>query len=406
MLITGAKSCVFSVSDGTREKRATVEYTPVRGRAKKLVMGWEQLAVDVEAYKASLEQDADHGAVVVEPEATPIQSLPALSVKLVGEVKESNMAVFCEQADTFLANVNRELVTDQDFVDANNTVKFCGEAAKKLKLVKEQALAQTATLDELFQRVDLYVGKFDKVRLELEKLEKSEKDRRKEEMIADGAAKILAALVTANTEIAPITIDDITVDFRSAIKGKRSGAAMKNAINTLAAQGKIEIKETLEHYKESIRMVKEKAPDHQFLFNDLQQLVANDHGHLELLIKTRVSDHTQAELEKQANRKEQEQEATQGPVSPLQPPMDDYHHHADSPEQVIEQAGAGEETMVVLRAPLRRAYAHIQNALMGAMLPDGMNRDEGGFNSHPDYKFIEREIRYAMEDLIQMKINN
>ena len=53
-----------------------------------------------------------------------------------------------------IRGVNRKLDTDQDFADAEATVRWCGEVESRLAAAKEHALSQTSSIDILFKAID------------------------------------------------------------------------------------------------------------------------------------------------------------------------------------------------------------------------------------------------------------
>src|SRR5690625_996482 len=110
LLVSGAGRVIFVVSDGTEENFEWMEYRPVEGRAKQLVAGWRQFEEDLANYEA-VEQKPD--AVGRTPE-----NLPALRIEVSGEVTASNLAEYREHALSVIKSINRDLVTDQDFADA------------------------------------------------------------------------------------------------------------------------------------------------------------------------------------------------------------------------------------------------------------------------------------------------
>jgi len=108
----------FVVSDGTREKRESMLYRRVSGRAEQLIRGWAQFQADLENYQ--------HEVIPAKPEADPISAFPALRINLVGKVESSNLPVYRSAALDFINGINTDLETDQDFVK-------CGRGRKVLR---------------------------------------------------------------------------------------------------------------------------------------------------------------------------------------------------------------------------------------------------------------------------------
>jgi predicted phage-related endonuclease len=101
-------------------------------------------------------------------------------------VTASNLAEFKDHALSVFSGINRELTTDQQFADAEKTVKWCGEVESRLAAAKEHALSQTQSIDLLFKTIDDISAEARSVRLELDKLVTSRKVQIKENIILGG----------------------------------------------------------------------------------------------------------------------------------------------------------------------------------------------------------------------------
>ena len=148
---------------------------------RQIVAGWEQFAADLSAYQPSTET-----ADALEPARTP-ENLPALLIEVSGSVVRSNLEPFRQHALAVIGEIKTDLHTDQDFADAEATVKWLrDDVAAQLKAAKQHAMAQAADIDALFRAVDSVIEAADSKRLQLDKLVKTRKDQIRSEMI--GAA--------------------------------------------------------------------------------------------------------------------------------------------------------------------------------------------------------------------------
>ena len=301
LLVSGADKVIFVASDGTPESMRYMWYLPVEGRAQKLIRGWEQFKQDLESY--------EHKAAPVAPEADPIEAFPALSVALVGEVKSSNLPVFRSKAMAFIESINTDLQTDEDFANAEEAVKFCDRAEKEIDLVKQQALAQTNTIDELFRTMDSIRDQLRQKRLTLDKLVKSRKESLKAEIINEARQKLLDDISKANEEFQPIVISGVTADFPGAAKNKRTFSSLRSAVNDELTRARLHLAERRDHIRASIKIVRDAGDDYRFLFNDLQQLVDRPHDYVQLTVSSRISEHKaeqQRKIEAEAQRRAEE----------------------------------------------------------------------------------------------------
>ena len=124
LMLTEALACVFVCSDGTLDNWHEISIAPDQAWFERIMVGWTQFLDDLRVYEPE----------EVKPEATAqaIAGLPGVALIVSAEVKQSNLPAFVNAAERFIANINTDLQTDQDFADAEETVKFCKKAEDKL----------------------------------------------------------------------------------------------------------------------------------------------------------------------------------------------------------------------------------------------------------------------------------
>lgn len=297
LLVSGAEYAIFVCSDGTEEKFESMDYYPVPGRAQQLLAGWAQFEEDLANY---VPKEAK-----VEATAKTIEQLPALAVQLVGEVKQSNLALYQNTALTFIRSINTDLKTDQDFADAEATVKFCDKAEKELELVKSQALSQTQSIAELFSTIDVLKEEMRKKRLELDKLVKARKEAIRIEIKSGAEDAFREHVATINKRIGPrVCLPSIDVDFVGVMKGKRTIATLQDAADSELARAKIEANAIAEKIETNLKTLRELDAKYRSLFADANQLVLKPHEDFVNVVTLRCSEHDKAE----ADRLEQERE--------------------------------------------------------------------------------------------------
>ena len=299
LMVSGAEKAIFVVSDGTPDKMVHMEYFSDPDLRQAILDGWVQFDKDLAEYTA--------GPIDDKPQAQALMELPALNIQIFGEVKETNLAVYEQSALAFIAKINTDLQTDQDFADAEQTVKYCGEAEKKLALVKEQALSQTADIDALFKSVDKMSEEFRRKRLELDKLVKNQKEVLKTSIVNEGQAA-LEVFINGHNQNFNRPYITFTADFRGAIKGKRTITSIRSAVNDTLAAAKIEIGDIVMKITANVKTLTELAGDHKSLFPDLQQIIFKESDDFELLVKSRIADQVAAE---KARAEEKERLATE-----------------------------------------------------------------------------------------------
>ena len=261
LLVSGAKRAYFTTSDGSAEKTQGCWYESVPERRAQLLAGWKQFADDLAAYVPS-------AAEVAKPTGKAPETLPALRIEVTGMVTASNLAEFKETALTAIRSVNRVLESDQDFADAEQSVKWCGEVEDRLKAAKEHALSQTASIDQLFKTIDDISAEARKVRLDLEKLVKQRKDAIRDSIVLEAKQKLDAHVASLNATIGKAYMPAITGDFAGAIKGKKTVASLRDAAETELSRVKVEANAIADKLAANLKTLHGLAADHLFLFAD------------------------------------------------------------------------------------------------------------------------------------------
>lgn len=292
LFITGAEKLLFTVSDGTSENMVSMEVLPNTVWFYRIITGWDQFDKDLENY-----QHVEH---VEKPKADAIIDLPALSVQATGMVTYSNLPEFKAAAENYIANINTELVTDQQFSDAEATVKFCKTTEETLEVTKKAILAQTSSIDEVIRTVDHIQAQLRDKRLMLDKLVKSEKEARKLAIVQAAIAKFGDHINSLESEIKPIRLCIICPDFGLAIKGKKLLSAMKEAVDTELRNGIFHADAVAKDVRAKLSWCKDNAAGMSFLFPDLQQIIAKPMEDFMLTITSRIKEHKEAEARKEA----------------------------------------------------------------------------------------------------------
>jgi hypothetical protein len=175
-----------------------------------------------------------------------------LSIETRGEVIASNVDEFRDLVRGALANINRDLATDEHFGQAELDVKALKGAEDAVKAAKEKALVDAEQLNALFRTLDETAEDIRAPRLELEKLIAKRKEEVKNELITESIGRLDCALrLRAGTFGRSLT---------DAIKGKRTLDSMRKALdvavtthNAMIGQCRIAIDTfTWEHGKELV----------------------------------------------------------------------------------------------------------------------------------------------------------
>ncbi|EKN6254621.1 TPA: YqaJ viral recombinase family protein [Yersinia enterocolitica] len=300
LLVSESEKVIFVVSDGTEDNFVWMEYLPVPGRREALMAGWQQFEQDLNGYTAPELKDI--------PQGKALMRLPALLVEIEGAVKESNLTVYQNQALAFIQSINTNLVTDQDFADAEETVKFCEKAEKELDLIKQQALSKTEQIDLLFRTIDTLRDEMRNKRLDLSKLVKLRKEAIRLEILNKAKTALSEHIADINKQLAIVTLPAISADFATAIKGKKTLTSLQSAANDELARAKIAANQLGEKYQANLALFTDIEPAYKTLFADINQIITLEHEHLALMIEQRITRQKQIEKQQQQHALQQQEE--------------------------------------------------------------------------------------------------
>ncbi|GAB3388303.1 lambda-exonuclease family protein [Lysobacter fragariae] len=308
LMVSGAERVLFMASkwnnDGSLVEERHCRYYSDPALRAEIIAGWEQFAADVAAYQP--EPAAAPSAVGRAPE-----TLPALRVEVTGMVTASNLAEFKSQAMTVLGTINRDLQTDEDFANAEQTVKWCKGVEERLAATKDQVLSQTADIERVFRTMDEVAAETRRIRLELDKLVTREKEARRAEIVNAGVTAVRQHYSIINATLGEHALGvpaSLASDMGAAIKGKKSLSSMRDAIASAAAAAKIAASQHAELVRANIAIITAQPDDLQMLFADRVLLCGTKApDDLRNLVAARIAEHQQREAERLARQRQQQE---------------------------------------------------------------------------------------------------
>ena len=295
--VFGFDKIIFVCSDGTSENFVCCEYFPQPERIEALKAGWKQFDEDVANYQPE--------AIEAKPilTAKPIERLPALFVEVTGRVMHSNLVEFKAAATSIISGIKTELVTDQDFVDAIQTVKDLRDIEDNAKRAKQNALEQTVDIAELHRALDEVAGMAATVRKALDKKITEEKDARKAQIVRDAQLDFNDHYASLADRVG-VAFSVAYVAFAEAIKGLKSLDSMRDKVSVALANAKIEANAIADRIEFNIKTLEANGDNWRFLFPDLSAVCAKAKDDFAALLSARIAAHKEAE----AKRLEQERE--------------------------------------------------------------------------------------------------
>jgi predicted phage-related endonuclease len=291
MMVTGARRVKFVCSDGTLDNFVHMDVLPDAAWQARILAGWSQFEKDLAEYQ--------HVEVLPAPVAAAVQDLPALSIRVDGQLTlNHNLVLFGEKLQSFIADIDTNPSDDQSFADAEQAIKVMERAENALGAAEASALGQISTVDDMVRTVASYKELARKTRLMLEKVVKARKETIRVEIQQAGKDKATAHIAALNTRLGRPYMPAVPVDFAGVMKGKKTVASLRDAVDTELARFKIAANSIADRIQVNLATLRELAAAHAFLFADTASIVLKDGDDLTALVKMRIADHEKAELAK------------------------------------------------------------------------------------------------------------
>ena len=300
LVTSGAEKCLYMVTDGTPEKMVYIWYYLTPNDKPELIAGWKQFNQDLSDYVTN-DKPTQKGV------SSAIMELPAIKIDIIGGVKESNLAIYKDSAEQFIASINTDLVTDDDFATAETTIKFCETTEKKLDLVKTQAIEQATGIDELFKTIDFLKEQIRSKRLSLNKTVTSKKAEIKMKIALDAKNEFISFQAEINEKLGGNYVF-VETDFNSALKNKRTIDSLQSAANDEVANCKIKANEIAQKVQYNLEAI---PSNREFLFTDKTQIATKENDDFILLVNARVDKYEKEQEERIAAKRLADEKAAQ-----------------------------------------------------------------------------------------------
>jgi len=311
LMVSGAERVLFMASKWGNDDELIEErhcwYWPDAALRARIIAGWEQFERDLANYKPE--------AVDTKPSGRSPETLPALRIEAKGMVTASNMAEFREHAMAVLGQINRDLQTDEDFANAESTVKWCSGVEDRLSAAKANVLAQMADVDAVCRTIDDVAAETRRIRLELDKLVKAEKENRKAQIVQAGVESIREHYATINANLGQYALHphpSLQSELGAAIKGLKTLTSIREKVDAAVALAKINASIGAELTRTKMAIIDEHK-EHVHLFPDFVRLCTEKSpDDLRNLIAARIAEHKareEAKLEAERQRIRAEEQA-------------------------------------------------------------------------------------------------
>lgn len=292
--VSGCERILFMASDWDDQDQLIEEmhcwYYPNPALRAQIIAGWAQFHKDVAAW--------------VPPEAAPapavkkvVASLPVVfDMRVEGKLVACNLEQYKPAALAYIAAINTELATDQDFADADADARFCRDSADKLELAIEQAMGQMGDINTALNTVREIAAAFDAKGLALEKLVKAQKDNIKLAEVQRGQKALAEHIAALNAAMPASYMPTVPADFGAAVKNKRTVDSLRSAVNDELARAKIAASEIANRIHANVKTLQASG----LVVHDAAALVLKAPDDLAAIIANRVA----AERERQEAERE------------------------------------------------------------------------------------------------------
>lgn len=309
LYVCGAEKCLFVVSDGTKDNWFEFLYHARAERQKMVLDAWAQFEKDLASH-----QPTTTTAAVLEGSAP--DAMPVLSIVASGGITKSNLDGFKAAARARLDGINLTLTTDQDFANAEKTVKWCKATEENLKATKAAVLAQIADVNEVCSTLEALAEETRQIRLKLDKAVSSEKENRKRDIISSVRTEAQEFLSALNDTLGALAMPfpyDFLAGITEATKGLKTLASFEENAKTYLANLKIELGNKAEILTANKLVFEQEARGFEMLFPDLVSLSFNNSTEaFAAIIAKRIDDEMarrQAESEREKIRVEEQAKA-------------------------------------------------------------------------------------------------
>lgn len=302
--VSACERILFMASDWDDDGQLVEElhcwYYPNLELRAQIVAGWEQLHKDVAAW---VPPEAKPAPVV----AKTVGSLPVVfDMRVEGKLVACNLEQYKPAALAYIAAINTELATDQDFADADADAKFCRDSAKKLELAIEQALGQMGDINAALSAVRDIAAAFDTKGLALEKLVKAKKDSIKLAEVHRGQSELAEHIAQLNAAMPVAYMPAVPADFAAAVKNKRTVDSLRGAVNDELARAKIAASEIATRIHANVKTLQASG----LVVHDAAALVLKAPDDLAAIIANRVTAEQQRQdAERERIRQEEQAKA-------------------------------------------------------------------------------------------------
>ena len=263
--------------------------------ADQIEQGWIQFKKDLEAFTPT--------APTVQAVAAPVESLPAVSVRLDGQlVVASNLPEFGVALKAFISGIPTNPATDNEFATCEAACKALKKAEDALEGAETHALAQMTDVEAMRRIVADLRALARSTRLASEKMVTARKEQLRFEIVQTGRNALLGHVTSLNSRLGGQYMPIIGADFALAIKGKKSVDSIQDAVSTTLANAKIEASAIADRIQTNLETPG--LHGYAFLFADIASICTKPIDDFQNTVTARITAHEAAQAKKEAEQRE------------------------------------------------------------------------------------------------------
>lgn len=306
LMVSGAERVLFMASkwDGdTLVEELHAWYEPDAELRAEIIAGWAQFEQDMTTFVPQ--------AAVPAVSAAPIESLPAVSVRMDGQLAvASNLPEFGTALRAFIGRMVPKPATDQEFADADAECKALKKAEDALEGAENSALAELSDVEAMRRTVADLRALARSTRLAREKIVAAEKENRRLAIVSGAATALREHVAGLNRRIGRDFMPAAAgaADFGGAIKGKKNLDSMQDAVDVLLANAKIAANAAADRIDANLKHLNAEAGDFLALFPDIATIAQKDPQDFIALVQFRVADQRAKDAKRAADLAEKDRE--------------------------------------------------------------------------------------------------
>ena len=186
------------------------------------------------------------------------ESLPDLKIKATVTVAYSNLPYYTKCIREMFSEVQTDLKTDKQFVEAKRNIKICEKAEQSIKSAEENFLLETGDVKRIVDEFR-YTNEFVRtVRLQLNRQVKKREDEIKSDLCDKAKEEVTNYHKEQSSALPPpYSLPPYNFESRNCIKNKKTEKSIQDALSVAVANAKLDIFAIASNVTKNINAIEE-----------------------------------------------------------------------------------------------------------------------------------------------------